>query len=122
VTRGKRSRPLEEAKKRPKRRRKELPSLPDRTRPYWLPDDRFLLGFRIKERADVKREQRRIDAERITERVVEITACIRQMRYPRAAERAWQIVALELGRESTGDPDEEAAEGKHLARWVRRNR
>jgi hypothetical protein len=58
-----------EIKKRAKRRRKELPPLPDTARPYWLPDDRFLLDAR----ASAKRGQRRLDAQRIAERVAEIS-------------------------------------------------
>lgn len=107
-----------ETKKRAKRRRKELPPLPDTARPQWLPDDRFLHDACT----NAKREQRRLDAQRIAERVAEIAGWMRQMQYPRAAEQAWQIVAVERGCVSTGDPFEVAAEGKHLARWVRRNR
>jgi methionyl-tRNA synthetase len=54
--------------------------------------------------------------------VAEIAAGMKQMQYPRAAEQAWQVVALELGYVSTRDPFEVATEGKSLARWVRRNR
>jgi hypothetical protein len=73
-------------------------------------------------RGNTMREQRRLDAQRIAERVAETEARLRQWHYPRAAEQAWQIVALELGHVAHGDPFEVATEGKTLARWVRRNR
>jgi hypothetical protein len=138
------------AKKRRKKRRKGWP-LPDTARPYWLPDDTFLhaalehvhlhaipqqlrsdpaaaidiadtLDWLLRPRGDPERVQRRLDAQRITERVAEIAAWMRQRRYPRATEQAWQIVALELGYVADGDPFEVATEGKALNRWVRRNR
>jgi hypothetical protein len=131
------------------KRRKGWPPWQD-TRPPWLSDDRFgraavkdvalrslpdmmrrnpadsrkhasMLENLLKIRdEDLERWQRRLDAERIAERVANIKA---HRGGPKATEQAWQIVALELGYAAADKPDSEApAEGKALRRWVERNR